>query len=227
MVEPSQAHPPEASPKMTKDDPKKQPQPRHTFASRYMIRDQHRALSTFVIIFLVLAGITALIVWLVNCPHDPKFKVVSLAIYGLNFTSPPYVSTTMQFTVVTRNPNKRVSFYYDQLSAFVSYKNQVITPPLSLPPLYHDSKSTVALSPVLGGGAVPVSVEVANGLMMDQSYGVVNLKLILIGKVRYKGGATRTRHHGVHVSCDVFAGFKKGFTGQVPLLGSSECQVDA
>ncbi|CAA2988788.1 NDR1 HIN1 12, partial [Olea europaea subsp. europaea] len=115
--------------------------------------------------------ITALVVWLVYRPHDPKFKVVSLVIYDLNFTSPPYTSTTMQFTVITRNPKERVSFYYDQLSAFVSYKNQVITPPLSLPSLYYDSKSTVALSLVLVGGAVTVSVEVANGLVMDQSYG--------------------------------------------------------
>ncbi|KAL2468876.1 NDR1/HIN1-like protein 12 [Forsythia ovata] len=153
---------------MTEDDLKKHPPQRRPFASRYAIRDRRRALSTFIVIFLVLAGITALIVWLVYRPHEPKFKVVSLAIYDLNFTSPPFMSTSMQFTVVTRNPNKRVSFFYDQLSAFVSYKNQV----------------------------------------------------------RYKGGAIRTRHHGIHVKCDVFAGFKKGFTGQVPLLGSSECQVD-
>ncbi|CAA2934459.1 NDR1 HIN1 12 [Olea europaea subsp. europaea] len=102
------------------------------------------------------------------------------------------MSTTMHFTVVSRNPNERVSFYYDQLSAFVSYKNQVITPPLSLPPLYHDSKSTMALSPVLGREAVVVSIKVANGLMMDRSYGVVNLKLILTRKLQagvYRSGA--------------------------------------
>ncbi|KAL2490210.1 Late [Abeliophyllum distichum] len=218
--------PADTTTKMTEDDLKKHPPQRRLFAPRYAIRDRRRALSIFIVIFLVLAGIAALIVWLVYRPHEPKFKVVSLAIYDLNFTSTPFMSTSMQFTVVTRNPNKRVSFFYDQLSAFVSYKNQVITPPLTLPPLFHDTKSTLALSPVLGGGAVPVSVDVANGLMMDQSYGVVNLKLILIGKMRYKGGAIWTRHHGIHVNCDVFAGFKKGFTGQVPLLGSSECQVD-
>ncbi|CAA3005962.1 NDR1 HIN1 12 [Olea europaea subsp. europaea] len=194
---------------MTEDDLKRQPPPPPRcgpFASRYAIKDRHKALSTFIVIFLVLAGITAPVVWLVYCPHDSKFQDVSLVIYDLNFTSPPYMSTTMQFTVVTRNPNERVSFYYDQSSAFVTYKNQVITPPLSLPPLSHDSKSTVALFPVLGGGTVVVSFEVANGLMMDQSYGVVNLKLILTGKVRLQAGV---------------------FTGQVPLLGSSECQVDA
>ncbi|CAA3010628.1 NDR1 HIN1 12 [Olea europaea subsp. europaea] len=185
---------------MTQDDLKRQPpSPRHgPFASQYVIKDRHRALSTFIVIFLVLAGITALVVWLVYRPHDPKFKVVSLVIYDLNFTSPPYMFATMQFTVVTRNPNEKVSFYYDQLFVFVSYKNQVITPPSSLSPLYYDSKSTVALSPVLGGGVVAASIKVANGLVMDRSYGLVNLKLILTGKVR-----------------------------SGPLIGSSECQVDA
>lgn len=186
-----------------------------------------RAICTFLITFLVLAGITALIVWLVYRPHKPKFRVVSAAIFDLNITSPPFLSTTMQFTLTTRNSNKRVSFFYDQLSAFVSYRNQAITPPVMLPPLYHETKSTVALSPVLGGGAsVPVSPEVSNGLAMEEAYGVVALRLVLVGKLRYKAGTIRTARYGVYVKCDMLIGLKKGFVGQVPLLPAPGCKVD-
>ncbi|CAN6565927.1 unnamed protein product [Malus baccata var. baccata] len=101
-------------PKMTKDKPS----------------GPYRALCTCLSIFLLLAGVTALTLWLVYRPHKPQFTIVGAAVYSLNVTSPPLISTTMQFTLVTRNPNRRVSIYYDRLSAFVAYKNQAITPQL-------------------------------------------------------------------------------------------------
>lgn len=194
--------------------------------SRLLKRGRGRALCTFLITLLFLAGITALILWLVYRPHKPRFRVVSAAVFDLNATSPPFLSVTMQFTLTTTNSNQRVSFSYDQLSAFVSYRNQAITPPVMLPPLYHETRSTVVLSPVLGAASVPVSPEVSNGLAMDQAYGAVALRLVLSGKLRYKAGAIRTGRYGIYVKCDVLVGLRKGFVGQVPLLPSPGCEVD-
>ena len=194
--------------------------------SPYRPKDPRRACCTFIFILLLLAGITALVVWLVYRPQEPQFTVMGVAIYDLNTTSPPLISTNMQFTIVTRNPNKRVSIYYDRLSAFVSYRNQAITPPAMLPSLYHRKHSTVALSPVLGGEAVPVSLEVANGLVMDEAYGVMGLRLVLLGRLKWKAGAFWSMHYGVYVKCDVLVGLKKGVVGQVPMLGSPLCNVD-
>ncbi|KAK1559150.1 hypothetical protein Q3G72_011187 [Acer saccharum] len=171
-------------------------------------------------IFLFLAGVIVLTLWLVYRPYKPRFTVVGAAVYDLNVSSPPFLTTSMQFTIVTRNPNKRVAIIYDKLSAYVSYKNQQITPPVYLPPLFHETKSTVAMSPVLGGGPVPVSVEVVNGLVMDETYGVVALRVVLLGRLRWKTGAIKTARYGVYVKCDVWVGLKKGFVGQVPLVGS-------
>ncbi|KAE8697203.1 metal tolerance protein 1-like isoform X1 [Hibiscus syriacus] len=126
-------------------------------------------------------GVTALTLWLIYRPHKPRFTVVSAAIYQLNATSQPFISTSMQFTIVTRNPNRRVSILYDKLQAYVLYKNQQITPPLDLPPLFHETKTTVAFSPVLGSATVPASAEVVNGLMMDETYGVVALRVVVLG----------------------------------------------
>ncbi|KAM7476583.1 hypothetical protein LguiB_023826 [Lonicera macranthoides] len=175
----------------------------------YGSTDARRACCTFLVTFLVLAGITALTVWLIYRPHKPKFTLISAAIYDLNTSTPPFISTTMQFTVVTRNPNDRM-----------------ITPPVMLPPLFHEKDTTVTLSPILGGAGVPVSVEVTNGLLMDEAYGVVGLRLVLLGKLRWKAGAITTAHYGFYVRCDMLIGFKKGFVGQVPLLGSPACHVD-
>ncbi|MCL7044731.1 hypothetical protein MKW94_026937 [Papaver nudicaule] len=186
-----------------------------------------RLICSIILIILLLAGVTTLIVWLVYRPHKPRFTVVGAAIYELNTTAQSVMTTTMQFTIVTRNSNKRLSIFYDHLSAYASYRNQAITPAVMLPDLFHDKKSTVALSPILGGGvAVPVSLEVVNGLVMDEAYGVVGLRLVLMGRLRWKAGAIKSGKYGVIVKCDMLVGFKKGLLGQVPLLGSPGCDVD-
>ncbi|XP_065860033.1 NDR1/HIN1-like protein 12 [Euphorbia lathyris] len=194
----------------------------------YTPRNYRRPLCTFITVFLLLAALTALILFLIYRPHKPQFTVVGAAVYDLNTTSPPFISTSMQFTLITRNPNKRVAIIYEKLSAYVSYRNQPITPRVVLPPLYHRKKSTVAVSPVLGGSPVPVSLEVANGLVMDEMYGVVALRVVLLGRLRWKAGGIKTGRHGVYVECDVWVGLKKGLVGEVPLLGSTskDCDVD-
>ncbi|GMH22394.1 hypothetical protein Nepgr_024237 [Nepenthes gracilis] len=192
--------------------------------ARYRSR-KHRILA-FLTIFLLLAGTAALIAYLIYHPEKPKFTVVSAAVYTLNTTARPFIETTMQFTLLTRNPNRRVSLSYDRLSATVYYRNQAITPPMELPPLHQDRKSTVALSPVVGGEMVPVSAEVMEGVAADEQRGVMGLRLVLMGRMRFKAEAITTGHFGVFVTCDMSVGLKKGYFGQVTLFGSPRCSVD-
>ncbi|XP_022769762.1 NDR1/HIN1-like protein 12 [Durio zibethinus] len=221
--DPQRQQPP--SPKMGEDKqaPPLYPKPRPPSKSQ---GGAGRSFCLCIFIFLLLAGATALTVWLIYRPHKPRFTVVDAAIYELNATSQPFISTSMQFTIVTRNPNRRVSIFYEKLQAYVSYRNQQITPPVDLLPLYHETKSTVVLSPVLGSETVPASAEVVNGLMMDEAYGVVVLRVVMLGKLRWKTGAIKTGKYGIYVKCDVWVGLKKGVVGQVPLLGAPPCKVD-
>ncbi|CAL9196697.1 unnamed protein product [Musa acuminata subsp. burmannicoides] len=187
-----------------------------------------RLLVTSLLLFLLLAGITALVLYLVYRPSKPRFTVSAAAIYDISNASSQAnaISTSMQFTLVIRNPNDRASVFYDRLSAYVSYRNQPITPPAALPPMFQEKDSTVAISPVLGGGFVPISGDVAAGLATDQAYGVVGLRLVLLGRLRYKSGPFRSNWYGMYVRCDMLTGFRKGVTGPVPLLGEPECKVD-
>ncbi|KAM3287404.1 NDR1/HIN1-like protein 26 [Capsicum chacoense] len=192
----------------------------------YSDRNPVKTLCTVLLTLLILAGLLVLIGYLVYRPNEPNFSLAGAAIYELNVTTPPYMSTIMQFTVLARNPNRRVRLDYDQLSALVYYKSQPITPPMMQPPLVQKTKSTVILSPVLRGASLPVSVEVANGLLMDEFYGVVALRLVFVGKMRYRAGIIKTKHYDIYVKCDMMVGYKKGFSGQVPLLSSPDCPVD-
>ncbi|KAE9615335.1 hypothetical protein Lal_00048101 [Lupinus albus] len=180
-------------------------------------------------ISLLLLGIIALITWLAYRPAKPQFTVAGVAIYGLNATTPPLISISMQFNIIIRNPNKRVSIYVDRFSAVVSYRNQPITPHVALPPLYLEAHSTVSLSPVIGGTPVPVSVDVGNWLEVDENYGVVGLKLVFLGRLKWKAGEIRSAHYGMYVKCNLLLALKKGSVtsvGQVPVFGAPICDVD-
>ncbi|CAA0831398.1 Late embryogenesis abundant (LEA) hydroxyproline-rich glycoprotein family [Striga hermonthica] len=224
-------HQPDPSPQMTHDDREKP----HKEVSGYGYAAYGRRRETIgkaAAAILLLAAVTVLVLWLVYRPHQPKFRVVGAALQQLNATySPtPSVSAAVQLTVVTRNPNRRVVLLYDQLSALVSYRGQPITPPAPLPPLRHGTKSTVALSPVLGGGgAVPAPPDLVGQILAAPDGGVAGLRLIIDGKIRYKadGPMFKRGWHGLRVRCDlVVARLMVGFVGQLPLLQSPPCAVD-
>ncbi|KAF3779242.1 hypothetical protein EJ110_NYTH41801 [Nymphaea thermarum] len=181
----------------------------------------------FLMALLLLLGITALVVWLVYRPHRPGFNVQAAAVYALNTSGQTTITTSMQFTVAVRNPNKRSDAEYRDLSAFVTYRNQVITVPTPLPDLHQARKSTVIMSPVLAGDYVPISPEVASGLAMAEAYGLASMRWVLQGKLRWKSGVFKGRFNGLYVKCDVVVGLKSGMNGPVPLLGSPDCNVEA
>ncbi|WOL05270.1 hypothetical protein Cni_G13997 [Canna indica] len=193
-----------------------------------------RLLVASLLLFLFFAGLTALILYLVYRPSRPRFSISAAAIYTLsnassNTSSSPAassLSTSMQFTLITRNPSGRGRICYDRLSAYVSYHGHPITPPAPLPPMFQDSDATVAISPVLGSGCVPAPEDVVAGLAAEQAYGVVGLRLVLRGRLRYKSGPFRSRWHGMYVRCDMLVGLRKGGGGAVPLLGDPGCDVD-
>ncbi|MQM22660.1 hypothetical protein Taro_055716 [Colocasia esculenta] len=188
-----------------------------------------RACCCGLLAFVFLAGLTALILYLVYRPSKPRFTVIGAAVYELNATSqvPTAISTSMQFTVAIRNPNERSSLILDRLTAYAVYRDQPITPPAPLPPLYQDEDSTVAVSPVLGGPFVPVSPEVAGGLVTDQAYGALGLRLVVMGRIKYKAGPFRSAWTRIFVRCDLLVGLKKGTYGQVPILGATQCSVSS
>lgn len=185
-----------------------------------------------IVAILLLAGIAALVVWLVYRPQKPRFMVVGAAIItpinsNTSLPLPPYlISTSMQFSVVTTNPNKRDSISYDHLSAFVTYHNQMITAAMPLPPFYHEKHTSVQMAPVLGGTGIPVSQDVLYRLGMDEAIGVVPMRLVILGRLKWKAGAITSAHYHVYVNCDVLLRLNNGFVGQVALVSAPPCKVD-
>ncbi|KAG8085319.1 hypothetical protein GUJ93_ZPchr0010g11001 [Zizania palustris] len=143
--------------------------------------------------------------------------------------APTALAASFQFTLVIRNPNGRSAARYDRLAAYVSYRGEPITAPVPMPPLVQDADSAVAVAPVLGGGApVPVSPDAAAALATDVSYGVLALRVVVLGRVQFVSGPFRSGWRSMYARCDLLVGVRKGVAGspEAPLLGNPACAVD-
>lgn len=182
-------------------------------------------LSGFLITLVIILGAVTLVLWLVYRPHKPRFDVEGAAVYQLNVTDGS-VSSSMQFTVIAANPNKRLTLHYDRLVAFVRYRDEVITMVTPMPNLYEGHRSFVVLTPMVGGNFVPVFPDAAGGLLADQAYGVIGVRLEIRGRIRWTTGFWRSSHYHLAVKCDLLLAVKQvAMGGQVPLLGGQGCHV--
>jgi hypothetical protein len=177
---------------------------------------------------LIIVGITALVLYLVYRPSHPHFSIVSVAIVSFSNSTSPFntITTAVHPTLVIYNPNSRTKICYDRVEMYVTYHDSPITSPVLLPPLSQDKGTAVVVAPVLGGPAVPVSPDVLNGLVADRSFGVVPLRLIAVGRIRYDPGPFHGRWSSLYFRCNMLVGAKTGISGPVPLLSNPDCNVD-
>jgi hypothetical protein len=86
--------------------------------------------------------------------------------------------------------------------------------------------TSVVVSPVLGGPSVPASPDVVGALAADRSFGVVPLRVIVVGRIRYDMGLFHGEWRSLYVRCNMLVGAKTGLTGPVPLISIPDCSVN-
>ena len=146
----------------------------------------------------------------------------------------PYaIAARAQFTLLLHNPSDRAAVLYDRLLAYVTYRGEPVAPPAELPAVVQERGADVAVTPSFGGGAgaaepVPVSEAAVRALAGDCAARRVLLRLVLLGRVRYRSGMFRTGWRDLFVRCDVTTGVGvDAGAGGVPLLEYPQCFVDA
>uniref|UniRef100_A0A1D1ZAR0 Protein NDR1 n=1 Tax=Anthurium amnicola TaxID=1678845 RepID=A0A1D1ZAR0_9ARAE len=160
------------------------------------------------LIFLVLLAI--LVIWLVLRPTKPKFYLQDATVYGFNSSDGPAgstLTTTIQVTISTRNPNDRIGIYYDKLDVYAAYHSQRITLATAIPPSYQGHNDVIIWSPFLHGPAVPISPYLSLGLSQDQTAGVLLLYVKLDGRLRWKVGSWTSGHYHVFANCPALLSF--------------------
>uniref|UniRef100_J3NBK1 Late embryogenesis abundant protein LEA-2 subgroup domain-containing protein n=1 Tax=Oryza brachyantha TaxID=4533 RepID=J3NBK1_ORYBR len=159
-------------------------------------RDGCKRLLTVLVVLAVLVGVIALILYLVLRPTHPRFYLqdASLRQLDLSNSSGGLLSTTVQVTLASRNPNDRVGVYYDRLDVYASYKYQQITVAASLPPVYQGHGDVDVWSPVLVGPNVPFAPYLADAISQDCQAGYLILPV----------GSWISGHYHLFVTCPAF-----------------------
>lgn len=178
-----------------------------------------RQLLTALLSLIVITLVGILIAWAVLRPTKPRFILQDATLYAFNSTRQPnLLTTTVQVTLTTVNPNHRVGVYYTRLHVSASYRNQQITLPTLLPPTYQGHKDTVIWSPFLYGSSVPVADYVAASLAVDVEEGLVPVVIKVDGQVKWKVGTWISHNYHLWVSCPAYIGFGSRSNGV--LVGS-------
>ncbi|XP_052186849.1 NDR1/HIN1-like protein 26 [Diospyros lotus] len=161
------------------------------------------AFSTFFLSILSLI----FLVWLILHPSKPHFSLKDAQIFQLTFSAPQLITSSIQLTLLSENPNKKVAIYYDQLQVYASYKGQQITTPTSLPPFYQGHEESNLISASLVGSGLQVAPSFGYEFGQDQIAGKLVMSLKMNGKLRWKVGTWVSRRYRFNINCVAITNF--------------------
>lgn len=175
--------------------------PKHCANKGLNINKLHKKL-----FFLLSTAFTSLLfliflVYLILHPTKPDFALKQTDIYQLNLSGPHLLNSSIQITLLSRNPNKKVGVYYDELQVYASYKGQQITPDASLPPFYQGHGERNLLTASLVGNGLPVAPSFGYEVGRDQMAGKLALSLKMNGRLRWKVGTWVSGRYRFNVNC--------------------------
>ncbi|CAL5344214.1 unnamed protein product [Camellia sinensis] len=179
------------------------------------------AFSTFFLSILFLI----FLVWLILHPSKPEFSLKEADLYQLNLTAPlPHLlNSSIQFTLLSKNPNKKLGIYYDELQVYASYKGQQITVGTSLPPFYQDHDESNLLAGSLTGTGLPAGPSFGYELGRDRAAGKLVMSLKMNGRLRWKVGTWVSGRNRFNANCVAVVDFRT--SGQLSSKQGTQCST--
>ncbi|PIA54371.1 hypothetical protein AQUCO_00900720v1 [Aquilegia coerulea] len=196
------------------------PYPARSYAFSHALRRLVIFLISALIIFCILSFVT----WLIFRPRLPEFRVDSATIPPVNTSTlviPPY----WEIGFLVKNTNRKTDIQYEPIVSSLFYgEDQLLCETTLLP--FKQKKQTEM---VLWSRFNDVDNEkVLDIISDDKKRGMVSLNVAMLGWIRFKAGAWKTRYNLMRVICmDVRIGFNSSTGVGNYLGGSSErCKVD-
>ncbi|CAA0813068.1 Late embryogenesis abundant (LEA) hydroxyproline-rich glycoprotein family [Striga hermonthica] len=168
------------------------------------------------------------LVWLVLHPTKPKFSVERALVNQLNLSGPSssLLNSSIQLTIQSHNPNKKVGIFYDQLSVCASYKGEQITPETLVSPFYQEHEESNVISVFLDGAQQPVGPSFAYEVRHDQGIGRLVFEFKVVGKLRWKIGTWVSGRYRIFVRCSTVLPFGSMPSPPLSSRQSSECSTE-
>ncbi|EXB78383.1 hypothetical protein L484_003245 [Morus notabilis] len=167
-----------------------------------------------------------LLVWLILRPTKPQFSLKEADIYQLNLSNSHLLNSSIQLTLLSKNPNQKIGIYYDELQVYAAYKGQQITVYTSLPPFYQGHEDSNLLSASLGGTGLPVAPSFGYQVVRDQTVGRLVLNLKVNGRLRWKVGTWVSGRYRLNVNCVAVVAFGPAIpTGPLSSEQGTQCST--
>ncbi|KAJ0976643.1 hypothetical protein J5N97_012153 [Dioscorea zingiberensis] len=193
-------------------------------------RKFYRRAFACILAIIVLILLIILIVWLALRPTKPRFYLQDANVQQFNLSSSYLLTSYIQVTISSRNPNDKVGIYYDKLDTYASYKSQQITLPSALPTGYQGHGDVEVWSPYLVGSTVPIAPYLSDSLQQDESAGLLLLYIKIDGRLRWKVGSWISGHYHIYVNCPALLTFgdgkANGYSPSLKFRQISTCSVD-
>lgn len=158
-------------------------------------------LASCLLTLVLIVAFISLVIYLALRPSKPSFYLQDLQLRRPISLGDPSLTASAQVTLASRNPNDRVGIFYKRLDVFVTYRDEAVTVPVSLPAQYQGHRDVTVWSPVLSAESVPVASYVAENLKQDIALGFVALQVKVDGRVKWKVGSWVSGSYHLFVSC--------------------------
>ncbi|KAK3154288.1 hypothetical protein QOZ80_2BG0188600 [Eleusine coracana subsp. coracana] len=174
---------------------------KHHHPHEHRLRRCCGCMASFLLALVLIVAFIALVIFLALRPSKPAFYLQDLQLRRPISLGDPSLTASAQVTLASRNPNDHVGVFYKRLDVFVTYRDEPITVPVSLPPIYQGHRDVSVWSPVLAAESVPVAGYVADAMKQDVAMGFVSLQVKVDGRVKWKVGSWVSGSYHLFVSC--------------------------
>lgn len=189
--------------------------------------------STIVVLgVLLLAVIAAAAFYVLYHPHLPQFSPTSLKISSFNLTTTSdgvkHLTTRVNLTLSSKNPNSKISFFYDPVTVTLLTLSDVALSGGSFPAFNSTPNAINVLHATMGLTSQLLDVASVNSLEADlKAKKGLPLKIVMDTMVRVKFEKLNMRKIGIRLTCDGIRGvLPKGKSINSSNTLNSKCEVD-
>ncbi|KAK4370632.1 hypothetical protein RND71_010107 [Anisodus tanguticus] len=173
----------------------------------------------------IITGTILFVIWLVILPRIPEFQVDSLIISNLNLSN-SLITANWDLNFTARNPNKKITLYYDEIASAIFYHSLSIAD-TTVPPFFMDKVNETAHKVSFVASGAYVEKWAFDGMGKERTEkGSVGFNVRMVARVSFKAGAWRARKRYLRVYCgDLLVAVALNKSSGNLLGGSRQCRV--
>ncbi|XP_059300316.1 NDR1/HIN1-like protein 10 [Lycium ferocissimum] len=154
----------------------------------------------------IITGTVLFVIWLIILPRVPEFQIDSLNISNLNLSN-SLITANWDLHFTAKNPNKKITLYFDEIAAAIFYESLSIAD-TTVPPFFMDKRNETTQKVSFVASGAYVEKWAFDGMNKERAErGGVGFNVRMVARVSYKAGAWRARRRYLRVYCgDLFVG---------------------